>query len=1805
MSSLEKQKNNNALQPMGKYTARGQITLYNASAEKTEAKIDLSALDQNKYYPVCVYLGSSPAHKYIRYVVRIRRELNGSVAHGEHRSGYTLIYEWHVSPSGWGTAPIDRQVNRFVLSYARAGEAVASQPAQYRPNSTEYLYLRGGSIFSVEVEGRTDVLVQAHPEGVTLGMDREEGYRQELTPLDSIADRLPVTELDATANNAYARAKIEIEKTNTALSTARNATSRAQAVADEAKRRAEDTYTRAQADGIVTEAERRAIAEAEAKAQAARDHAEALDGETRRMLEERAGVLLASVAKMQGDLQRQIDGQTVSWFGEEIPTGRLWEDEDDKHEGDTYTVVAPKGVVITPSNQEQYPHVGKSFRWDGDGWLPIADTDVSRALALASEAQASADGKVTHYIGDTIPVGYRKGDLWTLSAPWRSYKEGSVLTAQADEIAGQVNFNHWREQVRYTDDSKVDNLKIGGRNYARRWPLPQRQHGAYVTVELTETLPAGEYTFSVKVTPLNQEVKLFFLPRMKEEGTYKSVTSTPRAVITSVPTEGIYTFTASVGAPFNSINVYPNNGWQQAGVGGFFELHWLKVEAGGKATDYTLSPEDVADNATIDKLVRDMPITEAMRNAMRGEGDILLSGQLPAGSERNMLTTRLSNEAGVYTNLKRELEKMSLGTSRNITLATSLYANWSSAYKLLQDAIAGAYKAISSATNSEVAATKSALSQAQRLAEGAKATAEQSVTEARANDGKIDDVEARGIAKTIESYRKSLLTEWDTAYKMYAQLYSNSYLDTSGKGALKKAYDTAIARYSALALRINTILSDGRVTEGELTPYESDYNAYRTALLALLEAIDTAEKAVQGEILKRSQQFTAEEISKALPVTKTEVDFTALNQNKYYPVCVYLEQNSTRSLRYRIRVRRVLGAAYGTIDFASHSSKSFVMAYEWEVAPSGWGASPIDRRVHIFSTSFIKEGEHVASQPDQYMAQSIEYVYLRGGSRYLVEVEGKIDLRIEGYPEGVTLGKELTERYHTPLLPLDSIAGRLPVTDLDKTAIEAYDKAKEEIDRQVKVATGRADEARRIAEAAVTEAQADGKISEAEARAIANDYEVYRQHAISEWEKLLASYSHTYGNSYLSGTPKTELSSAHTSAKNAYNALMSRLASTLSDSKVVASEIAPLVTAIDGYKTATTALRAALEVADKEIQKELLKRAAQDAQDKADAVQVGSRNLVLNSGVLIDKTAYNVGQYTMAESWQVGETYSVSIWAEVYGVPQGVGVDPTSPTPQIGVYPDAGNRPLGRAALPTGVAMADGAYKGVWTLTGTYSQFMAESPNRGDGTRLFLYLMGNRTNEVRCVIKKISIVRGNRPPLDWTAAPEDTTAEMKKQVQRALDGDYLRRVIKEGNTTIEGGLLATNLMALSPIGGEVTAYVNGDQNKGAAFAAGVTGFGTPNSKAVVEIHHSGHAHFGELFLEPDGVLSMRREDGQREYMSFGGELPPLERIISQSADQIALVRQSGDVRRFFSGRNNPSDNVGQRTTEEIITSGRQNATVGMSLRIQGRVMLSIHAPSSSSSGGGAIPIDSDIPDEVPIYSDGWIDVDISIYIGGNSRHLVRYSAQGIDTKTIDIDREWVASDEGEVRIVAHVSTWLSQSMQSSSVELSNFSLSGLKRHEDYNLIKFAPGGAVYLYGYNRYVYIAKNGPHVLSVGGSAKIDGDIEVTGEVKMSGSLARGEVNQSGRVLWCNGPRALPVGYTDGRGQILSDKTYKVYHNVGHTNYVVNIMAIGGDEPLIGNLIEKTSTYFRVMLRKSSDGHMSNNRRANAFTYSIEGNL
>ena len=156
------------------------------------------------------------------------------------------------------------------------------------------------------------------------------------------------------------------------------------------------------------------------------------------------------------DLQNQVDGAIETWFYEGVPTltnapASSWTTDKDKdtHLGDLYY-----------DNK-----TGKAYRFAKDGntykWTIITDNDIAKALADASKAQETANGKMTVFATQPTPP-YQLGDIWvnaTYPSDGSTYKD-EVLRCQTDKKAGsQFTIGDWIKASKYTDDTVANAAK--------------------------------------------------------------------------------------------------------------------------------------------------------------------------------------------------------------------------------------------------------------------------------------------------------------------------------------------------------------------------------------------------------------------------------------------------------------------------------------------------------------------------------------------------------------------------------------------------------------------------------------------------------------------------------------------------------------------------------------------------------------------------------------------------------------------------------------------------------------------------------------------------------------------------------------------------------------------------------------------------------------------------------------------------------------------------------------------------------------------------------------------------------------------------------------------------------------------------------------------------------------------------------------------------------------------------------------------------------------------------------------------------
>ena len=146
------------------------------------------------------------------------------------------------------------------------------------------------------------------------------------------------------------------------------------------------------------------------------------------------------------DLQKQTDGAIETWFYEGVPTldnlpAVDWNTSELKkiHIGDLYyDQTTGYAYRFTKYNDDVNP-----YRWNR-----IKDNDIVAALEAANHAQATADGKMKVFYGETKPTNYQVGDMWV-----NATLEGKFNNDIARAVAKSESFNadDWVLASRYSE----------------------------------------------------------------------------------------------------------------------------------------------------------------------------------------------------------------------------------------------------------------------------------------------------------------------------------------------------------------------------------------------------------------------------------------------------------------------------------------------------------------------------------------------------------------------------------------------------------------------------------------------------------------------------------------------------------------------------------------------------------------------------------------------------------------------------------------------------------------------------------------------------------------------------------------------------------------------------------------------------------------------------------------------------------------------------------------------------------------------------------------------------------------------------------------------------------------------------------------------------------------------------------------------------------------------------------------------------------------------------------------------------------
>ena len=156
-----------------------------------------------------------------------------------------------------------------------------------------------------------------------------------------------------------------------------------------------------------------------------------------------------------GELQDQIDGQIETFYYDYEPTlqnkpASNWTttEERKKHEGDLF-FWKPNKETGEGGYAYRFFYDSTIGKWE---WVLVQDTDITKALAAAQNAQDTADHKRRVFVTKPQPP-YDIGDLWSQGED----EGGDILTCTVSRAKGASYVqSDWQKLNKYTDDTKAE-----------------------------------------------------------------------------------------------------------------------------------------------------------------------------------------------------------------------------------------------------------------------------------------------------------------------------------------------------------------------------------------------------------------------------------------------------------------------------------------------------------------------------------------------------------------------------------------------------------------------------------------------------------------------------------------------------------------------------------------------------------------------------------------------------------------------------------------------------------------------------------------------------------------------------------------------------------------------------------------------------------------------------------------------------------------------------------------------------------------------------------------------------------------------------------------------------------------------------------------------------------------------------------------------------------------------------------------------------------------------------------------------------
>lgn len=547
----------------------------------------------------------------------------------------------------------------------------------------------------------------------------------------------------------------------------------------------------------------------------------------------------------------------------------------------------------------------------------------------------------------------------------------------------------------------------------------------------------------------------------------------------------------------------------------------------------------------------------------------------------------------------------------------------------------------------EASATVTA--EAKSYADGLKSATDEDITELQNSltdmDGYIDGAFKDGVISSAESFRiqgyiNTLTSSKNLLDNQYSELYGNVYLTGTPKtnlGNAKSGLDTAHAN---LLTAINTAIADSTTTTEESADVDSKFALYNDAIkiftARVQQATDAIAQAKSNEAEQNAKDYTDGEIA-PIQNTLTEYDsqFTVMAED--------IEARVTKTV-HDADLASNLQAANKYVD----DTKILIDA---DIAGVSGDVTTLNEYVDgTFKDGIIYESE--AKKIQSYI-QNLDLSKKQFDNRYS-EIYNNSGLTGQTKTDLATAKTDYNNKYTALIDSINNAIsdGKSNQTEADdvnakftayngtvallatllEKAVDIIGKAKS--DKALADAKSYADGLKVSIDQAISDVSGDvgdlntyvdqsfrdGVISEAEAKKIQAIFKIIQESK----SNLDNRYTPIYANTYLIGTPKTDLSQRKSDYDTAYNALVTAINDAIADGKTSPTESSNVDTKFTDYNTKLSSLVNSLEKAIDAIAKAKADEALNGANEYTDGVKQGIDTRIESAEASIQANADNL-----------------------------------------------------------------------------------------------------------------------------------------------------------------------------------------------------------------------------------------------------------------------------------------------------------------------------------------------------------------------------------------------------------------------------------------------------------------------------------------------------------------------------------------------------------------------------------------------------